>query len=243
MRKRPHDGVSNDLESTRRASGQIRLESKLRFTAVRPDAPESGESVGSQGPSTLPPPPFQNEIEVPENEWWLELHMELAGNLLCLEQSVDSVRYTESTRATLVRVQTIAEEAGRLRDSLYDLYCDAADPRMKPWTATGTALASYVDGLYRWCGAVVTAHVALTSSLRTEQRVTSIDALQLREALERVGPLLDEAAGEAIPESLRALGIDETNPIEPLRNLYKNLEELFFVAASLRLRVTQASAS
>ena len=169
--------------------------------------------------------------------------MELAGNLLCLEQTVDAVRYTETTRALVVRIQTIAEEAARARDALYDLYCDAADPRMKRWTAAGTPLATYVEGLYWWCGAVVLAHVALATGLRSEQRVTAVDALQLREALERAAPLFDEFIAETIPESFKSLGIDETSPVEPLRNLYKNLEELFFVAASLRMRVSQGHPS
>src|SRR5262249_5226454 len=142
------------------AYGGPRTESHVRFTPpIRRSDPDvaADSDRGSRGPSTLPPPPFQNEAEVAGNEWWLELHMELAANLLCLRQRVDPVppSFPSPTPAALTRVGAVSEALAKVRDALYEVYCAAADPRMRASTASDAPLAAYVAGLYRFCGQVV----------------------------------------------------------------------------------------
>lgn len=168
-----------------------------------PQRPLSQLRVRAQGSgariSTLPPPPFEREIDVAGLEWWLEAHMSLAGSLLCVEQILEpaSDNFERALAASLERI----------RDALYELYCDAADPRLHNVATTGGALAEQLRPIYRACEELA----ALTLDR---------DAAVARE---RVAGL----EGASVTDDwLSALAIDEATPLEPLRRLRRDLAAL-----------------
>ena len=50
----------------------------------------------------------------------------------------------------------LAAQAEGVRDALYELYCDAADERLRAWTGPGAPFEAQVRGSYGWCASVVT---------------------------------------------------------------------------------------
>ncbi len=104
-------------------------------------------------PSTLPPPPFESEADVHGLEWWLDAHMALAADQLCLAQALDSAREARSTHAEAVRQLSLLCDS--VRDALYELYCDAAHPQAAGLPGFRGALKPLVQGTYGWCVAVV----------------------------------------------------------------------------------------
>jgi hypothetical protein len=181
---------------------------------------------GSVTPVTLPPPPFSSEAEVTGSEWWLESHMNLAGNLTLLDQLVESPQATRGVRA-------VAKDLSDLRDALYELYCDAADPRMKDWTADGAPFSTYIKGLYAWADGVCDAYSTFVARLKT----TGIDSTSLKLSLNRVARLVDDALVARIEDGLTQLPVDASSPVDPIRSLHKDLEELFSVVRALKARL------
>jgi hypothetical protein len=209
--------------------GQVpsRTASHTRFKSLLQRSDTTGP--GSSAPSTLPPPPFQSEAAVVGLEWWLDAHMALAAELLCLEQLVDAMPEAGAHGETIRRLTANAEA---VRDALYELYCDAADDRMAPLLGRGAALEMHVRGSYAWCARVVGLLATVTNGLRDEagQDWAAVKA-GYRESVDRF-----VAPPEALREGARALPIDFTSPIEPLRNLPQDLEQLF--ASMLELQTT-----
>ena len=124
---------AKDGEAASRVAGESRTTSHLRFKSPsRRDegATDSASWMGGFTPSTLPPAPFEHEADVSGHEWWLDAHMNAAANILCLEQLVDVVMDSADVLA-LERVRALIARLGDVRDALYELYCDAADPRMR----------------------------------------------------------------------------------------------------------------
>jgi hypothetical protein len=208
----------------------MRVDSHVRFKApqVRRDTP----MPGLRAPSTLPPPPFQHEADAAGIEWWLESHLSLAGNLLCLEQALDSAPRVAGIHAVLHLLN-------ELRDALYEVYCDAADARMNQYTREGAAFAKYIRGLYAWAEGMVEAHLTLASRLRST-RIPSIDLSSIEETSTRLAPCLDDEAARDIAHLHETLGVDVANPIEPLRNLRRDIDALFTTASALKARLVSS---
>src|SRR5580692_1139179 len=123
-----------------------RTVSHTRFKS--PTQREDESTVGSGAPSTLPPPPFENEVAVRALEWWIDAHMALASELLWLQQLPDVPAEGDLHRQT---ISTLAARVEAVRDALYELYCDAADDRMAPLLGPEAALERYVRDCYAWC--------------------------------------------------------------------------------------------
>lgn len=202
------------------------------YTRFKPPSQRVDVAVGggrsapqSHAPSTLPPAPFTSEADVPGHEWWLESHMGVAANILCFEQSLDADDGNG-------KLGTLAAKVGDVRDALYELYCDAADARMESVTVAQGTLAIYISGLYAWCDRVVDA--LLVQSM--DARGATLD-LAAAYAIHD-DHLFDEATRERIRGEVRALGIDFASPVEPLRNLPKDIEQLFLSAIALKDELT-----
>lgn len=176
--------------------------SHLRF-ALREDP--TGKSL-----STLPPPPFEHETDVAGLEWWLEAHMNLAGGQLCVEQAM-----TDDDRIA----RDVASSLETLRDALYEMYCDAADPRMQGAVKADRPLGRYVRGVYAVADEVV--HYMLD----THRDLPTGAALAGR--LAQLPPL------EAV-SWIPALELEIQNPLEPLRNLPSDIAELTSAVERLR---------
>jgi hypothetical protein len=191
-----------------------------------------------QKPSTLPPPPFDSEAQVPAIEWWLDAHMGLAADLLCIEQLLEAVvpRSLPPARPGEARgnghadtVRRLAAHVETTRDALYELYCDAADERVASIFAAGAPLEQHMRASYSWCASVVALLLALTNGLRSPDGPdwTSVKATY-RTTAGRYAP-----PSEPLREAISSLSVDYTSPIEPLRHLPQHLDDLFAAAATL----------
>jgi len=185
------------------------------------------EAAGAGAPSTLPPPPFARETSVVGLEWWLDAHMGLASGLLWLAQLLDTVPEGDAHAET---VRRLAAHTDAVRDALYELYCDAADDRIAPLLGRGTPLEEHVRGSYGWCVRVVGLLATVTNGLRAESRPDWIIAKAEFRASTQHFPAAPPDLGEAI----RALPIDFTSPIEPLRNLPQDLNQLITATEELQ---------
>ncbi|HEY1693453.1 MAG TPA: hypothetical protein VGG39_14900 [Polyangiaceae bacterium] len=176
-------------------------------------------SPGPGAPSTLPPPPFESEAAVPGLEWWLDAHMALVAEILWLEQLLDAVPEGSAHADT---VRRITAHTDTVRDALYELYCDAADERLAPLVGPDGALVPQVRDSYAWCERVVGLLVAVTSALRAEPGPdwTAVK-LGFRQAA-KIYP----SQRSALRQAVRELGVDYTSPVEPLRNLPGDIEQL-----------------
>lgn len=185
------------------------------------------EASGVGAPSTLPPPPFATETAVVGLEWWLDAHMGLASGLLWLGQLLETVADGDAHAET---VRRLAAHTEAVRDALYELYCDAADDRIAPLVGTGTPLERHVRGSYGWCVRVVGLLATVTNGLRAESRPDwGIAKAEFRRATEHY-----PVAPAALREGVRGLAIDFTSPIEPLRNLPDDLDELITATTELQ---------
>jgi hypothetical protein len=181
---------------------------------------------GALPPSTLPPPPFGHEGDVPALEWWLDAHMGLASEVTWIEQ----LRETGHGEAHADTVRHLVSQVEAVRDALYELYCDAADKRLAPLVPAGAALELHVRATYRWCSRVVTLLATILNGLRSEAGAdwTAIK-VGFRDAAGRyVGP------SDALREAAQGLALDTGNPTEPLRNFPQDLEELFKATEALQ---------
>jgi hypothetical protein len=217
------DKVPRDAASPARArsSAPPRTASYTRLLRV------DEEAAGAGAPSTLPPPPFARETSVVGLEWWLDAHMGLASGLLWVGQLLDTVPEGDAHGET---VRRLAAHTEAVRDALYELYCDAADDRAAPLVGRGTPLEQHVRGSYGWCVRVVGLLATVTNGLRAESRPDWIIAKGEFRAATNHYPVVPAELREAI----RALPIDFTSPIEPLRNLPNDLDQL--IAATQELQ-------
>jgi hypothetical protein len=200
----------------------MRIDSHVRFKPpVRRDTP----MPGSRAPSTLPPPPFSHEAEVTGVEWWLDAHMGVVSSMSILEQLLDGVK--------LAGASELAADLSELRDALYELYCDAADDRMRAVTTEACPFTKYIKGLYTSADAVLAAFIMVAAAARSKKQ---IDWAPLEE---QVHHLADTSADDAIRAALAPLQIDAKNPTEPLRNLQKDVASTFAAARTLAERLSR----
>jgi hypothetical protein len=190
---------------------------------------------GGAGPSTLPPPPFESEAEVPGLEWWLNAHMDLASELLWLEQLLDAS--VPESGAHVEAVRGLAAKAEAVRDALYELYCDAADERVAPLVGAEALLESRVRVTYAWCRRIVATLAAITSGVRSHGDIRP-DWAVVKSGFRRAAELYTPAS-DALRQAVRDLPIDFTSPIEPLRNLPRDLEQLFASVDELHAALTK----
>jgi len=225
MVTRKEKGPRADNRSERRISTP-RTASYTRL--LRVDEAASGAGA----PSTLPPPPFESETSVEGLEWWLDAHMGLASGLLWLEQLLETVPESDSRADT---VRRLAAGTETVRDALYELYCDAADGRVAPLLGPEAALEAHVRGSYAWCVRVVGLLATVTNGLRAPSRPEWAMAKAEFRAADEAYP----TGSETVREGVRSLAIDFTSPIEPLRNLPRDLEHLFDALGALRGMLAQ----
>jgi hypothetical protein len=183
-------------------------------------------------PSTIPPPPFTREVEVGAHEWWLGEHIQLASRIQGVDQQLAGLPDDAATAAAVTVVRSALDILVETRDALYDVYCDAADRRMRPMASPAGPLATYIGGLYLFAEQAVTSLVHLVTGLKAgrpewgEARRGFADAAL---GFERTsGPVLDE-----IERDLFLLPIDFASPVEPLRNARKDAQAMFRAAARL----------
>jgi hypothetical protein len=160
--------------------------------------------------------------------------MALASELLWLEQLL--VAGTEAS-AHLETVRGLMEQTEAVRDALYELYCDAADDRMATLVAPGATLEVHVRKSYAWCTRVVGLLAAITSGLRAPQR-TGPDWAAAKACFREASALYAEPAG-TLGQAVSALPIDFTSPIEPLRNLSRDLEQLLRAKGELQAALSK----
>ena len=222
-------------EAASRVAGESRTTSHLRFKSPsRRDegATDSASWMGGFTPSTLPPAPFEHEADVSGHEWWLDAHMNAAANILCLEQLVDVVMDSADVLA-LERVRALIARLGDVRDALYELYCDAADPRMRGSSTPDGPLTKYITGVYAFSDHVNDRVATITTAMRTD----SADWTLLAPTIDASAPLFEEDLRRSVRDSVHGLGVDFSNHVEPLRNLPKDVEEMFLAAISLRAEI------
>jgi hypothetical protein len=159
-------------------------------------------------------------------EWWLDAHISLASELLCLEQQLEAL-YDDAAHTETMRRLTAHTEA--VRDALYELYCDAADPRMALHVGPGAPLEKQVRGTYAWCSKVVALLTSVTSGLGAGGPDWGAAKADFREATRSY-----VAPNESLRDAVRGLLIDFTSPVEPLRNLQQDIEQLFATTAELQ---------
>ena len=213
----PHGGARRSSTSFAAVSPRNSSHSRLRPVTEDPAGPIA---------STLPPPPFEHESLVVGLEWWLDAHLSLASQGAWLEQLLDACTQAD---ARVVAVRGLGEEAEAVRDALYELYCDAADRRLSSIVPAAFVLESHVRATYAWCTGVVALLGQVAGGLRAPE---GPDWAGTREAFraQQVGyPGRDEALVGAVD----ALGIDTGSPVEPLRNLPRDVEALFGASQTL----------
>jgi hypothetical protein len=197
----------------RRLTPPPRKASHTRLLRVDPQAAVAG------APSTLPPPPFEHETAVVGLEWWLDAHMALASGLHWLEQLLETVPEGDAHADTVGRLATHIDA---VRDALYELYCDAADERVASLVGPGCPLEAQVRGSYAWCNVVVGLLATVVGALRAED---GPDWALMKTEFRRTAALYPSERS-ALRQAVRDLPVDFTSPIEPLRNLPRDLEQL-----------------
>jgi hypothetical protein len=160
-------------------------------------------------------------------EWWLDAHMGLASGLLWVAQLLDTVPEGDAHADT---VRRLAAHTEAVRDALYELYCDAADDRTAPLMGRGTPLEQHVRDSYGWCVRVVGLLATVTNGLRAESRPDWIIAKGEFRASTTHYP----AVPTELRDAVRALPIDYSSPIEPLRNLPQDLDKLIAATEELQ---------
>jgi hypothetical protein len=148
--------------------------------------------------------------------------MGLASELLWLEQLLEAVG---NDGAHLGTMQRLVSHVEAVRDALYEVYCDAADERLMPLVAGEAPLESFVRLSYAWCKSVVALLAAITYDLRARGE-SGVDWPAAKAGFREAEGLLPMPTA-VVRDAARALAIDFTSPVEPLRNLPQDLEQLF----------------
>jgi hypothetical protein len=148
--------------------------------------------------------------------------MGLASELLWLEQLLEGDADGGSHLGTM---QRLVSDVEGVRDALYELYCDAADDRMTSLVAREGALESLVRQSYAWCKSVVGFLAAITCDLRARGEA-GLDWPAAKAGFRESEGLRPEPSA-GLRDAVHALPIDFTSPVEPLRNLPQDLEQLF----------------
>ena len=172
-----------------------------------------------------PPPPFESEAELRGLEWWLSAHMNLASSLLWLEQHHGEGAEPPSSHRTdghSEAMRQMVAQAAAVRDALYELYCDAADARLDAIVSKGGVLQARVRASYHWCESVV----ALLGGLSADLRAGTVPDWGAARATYRGLSPFFPGPGDDLLAAVHALGIDFASPIEPLRGLLHDVEQL-----------------
>ncbi len=214
--------------NTRRDSKQLPALPPRLASQTRVRSPLQREEASP--PSTLPPPPFVHEVAVVGLEWWLEAHMEVVGELAWLEQLVEG---DEGPHASTMALLTAHAEA--VRDALYELYCDAADPRVTPLLGSDALLEQHVRCCYAWCGRVVAMLGALAHGVRSE---AGPDWGLAKKGF-RSASVMYVGTSPRLRAAVQGLSIDSANPTEPLRNLLADLDAMFHANEHLQSTLAQ----
>jgi hypothetical protein len=184
------------------------------------------EGASTLQPSTLPPPPFESETSVPQLEWWLDAHMALASQLLWLRHLLSPVPSGDAHAET---VKLLVARAEGVRDALYELYCDAADERLGVLVGRGGLLEAEVRASYAWCVLLIKLLAMITTDLRS---LPGPDWPAVKRGAAEVSRRRP-APPKDLREAVRALAIDFASPIEPLRNLASDVDQLAFALSLL----------
>jgi hypothetical protein len=151
--------------------------------------------------------------------------MNLASSLLWLEQHYGDGTEPPSSRKTdghFEAIRGMVADATGVRDSLYELYCDAPDMRLEKLVAPGGVVESYVRKSYIWCEAVA----ALLGRVSAELRAGATPSWTEAKAASHEASIVYPASGDAVLAAVKGLGIDFASPVEPLRGLLHDVEQL-----------------
>jgi hypothetical protein len=218
----PESERSQRPDSNENDEPEIRPESHTR---VRPPR-QRNEGPRAYSPSTLPPPPFESETAVPRLEWWLDAHMALASQILWLRHLLGAVTPGDAHTET---VKLLVRQTESVRDALYELYCDAADDRIAPLVKRGGILEAHVRASYAWCVLVVRLLASITTDLR---RPAGPDWSAVRRGSRQISSSFPSSS-PGLREAIDDLPIDFTSPVEPLRNLGSDIDQLLAATGSL----------
>ena len=94
--------------------------------------------------------------------------MEVVAELAWLEPMLETGEGDAALATHLSTLRLLAEYAESVRDALYELYCDAADPRLSPLLGPDAPLEHHVRCCYGWCGRVVAMLAGLVQGVRSE---------------------------------------------------------------------------
>ncbi len=219
--------VSSPAMEAVRTTSHTRVRSPLKRESDSAP-PLALDAFTESGPPTLPPVPFENEADVSGHEWWLEAHLTLAANVLCVEQLIE-VAAGGADALAIERAMALQTRLDEVRDALYELYCDTADPRMTSQTAAGAVLPGYIGRLYAWCDSVADRLVTIAARMKNGPA----EWQTLAPALGEAEHLLDDVTTRAVRTSIASVGVDFSSPVEPLRTLPKDLDAMFASAAAL----------
>jgi hypothetical protein len=151
--------------------------------------------------------------------------MNLASSLLPLEQHYGDGTEPPSSRKTdghFEAMRGMVTDASGVRDSLYELYCDAPDLRLEKLVAPGGILEAYVRASYLWSEGVAAMLGRVSAELRAGATPDWTEAKAAYQEASRAYP----ASGDAMLVVVKGLGIDFASPVEPLRGLLHDLEQL-----------------
>jgi hypothetical protein len=210
------DDPALDRDISSRPSTQRGSHSRMRRAARAAGAP-----------SSIPPAPHPRASELVGLDWWLDAHMNLASNVLCLEQSVET-----SGARSMLDVGRFLGPLGDLRDALYELYCDASDRRMRPLVETQGPLGAYVCALYAACDGILDGLMAVASEIHRGSPDLS-DAMADVLAQCKVFATTSSALLGQASEALAGVPVDATNPVDPLRGACQDLRDTIRAAEAL----------
>jgi hypothetical protein len=220
--------ISTPAMEAVRTTSHTRVRTPMKGDSSAPPPASIIDPYLESGPPTLPPVPFEREADVSGHEWWLEAHLTLAANVLCVEQLIE-IAAGGADALAIERSMALLARLDEVRDALYELYCDTADPRMASQTAAGGVLPGYIARLYSWCDSVADRLVSITTRMKVAEAAWS----QLAPSLTEAESLLDDVTTRAVRTSIESVGVDFTSPVEPLRTLPKDLDAMFASAAAL----------
>jgi hypothetical protein len=151
--------------------------------------------------------------------------MNLASSLLWLEQHHGEGAEPPSSHRTdghLDALRGMVTQAAAVRDALYELYCDAADSRVEKLTTRGGVLEVYVRASYQWSDGIV----ALLGRLSADLRAGTVPDWSEARATVRGLAGLYPGSGDDVKTAVKTLGIDFASPVEPLRGLSHDIDQL-----------------
>jgi hypothetical protein len=149
--------------------------------------------------------------------------MNVASNLLCLEQVVAGARGAS--------VAAFFGPLGELRDALYELYCDCGDPRMSAVYGAGRPLSTYVSGLYALCNEILE-NLSLVYGMRSGHPdlvpIAAEIGTRCAAFVQATSELPDLAA-----EALASVTVDATNAVDPLRDASRHFQDVVRAAGDV----------